>query len=226
MSEKNWDKVENLFAQARSEEAEVDLKNDIMNKIDREKYGPKAGAKKFRITRNSWNSAAFRTWFYVAAGVTVAALLITLYWADFGGTKEDRGKMKGTFFNSAQPGDYTNAETIMYQGWQVKASCRTRYSANTVELYLDLSSDDVIETTVGFNPDDFDFQVVVRQQVDDNTTISTATDHVTIISSHSNLIGIKLTNKNDRQHDIRFNITQRGNPLYENTITVNKTAAN
>ena len=80
----------------------------------------------------------------------------------------------------------------------------------------------MIESTIDFNPDDFDLLVVVNEVVDQQTKISTSLNQLFIQSTGINKIGIKLTNKNSRQHDISLTINRRGSQLYQNKVTINK----
>jgi hypothetical protein len=130
--------------------------------------------------------------------------------------------MKGTLSGSASPVEWTQCAVVNFQGWQVTAKIRTRYTGSLTELYLSLSSLDGIETTIGYDPMDFELLAVVPQKADANTAISTVAGQVRIQSQGDNEIGIKLTNRNNRRHDIALTISQRSNQLYQNTITINK----
>ena len=193
-----------------------------MKQINKEKYGSQSGPKEVRIIRNFWQRPTFRLAVAFAAGICLGLFIFSLFRADFKSTLFDYKEMKGTMTSSAAPADWTTCDVLNFQGWQVKAMIRPRYSESVVEIYLDLSSGDNIETTIDYNTDDFELMAVVPQQTDANTTFSTAINQVRILSAGDNKIGIKLTNKNKLMHDIALKINLRGNQLYQSTITINK----
>lgn len=212
--------VKNQLEKEQINAPEPNLAHEIMSRIDKEKYATQAV--QVKIVRNFWHQPGFRFAFTFAAGIFVGIFLFSLIKTDFRSTPGDTGLMKGTFFDSASPAEWTAGEILNFHGWQVKAACRNRYTGSVVELYLDLSSGDKTETTIEFTSVDFELMAVVQQQVDPNTTISTSADQIRIQSSGDNKIGIKLTNKNSLQHEIAFKITQRDNQLYQNTIKINQ----
>lgn len=218
---KQWKAVQDQIAASQNNPEVPDLKPEIMKRINREKYVRQTGGSEVRNVRNFWQQPAYRFAFTFAAGIFVGVFLFSLVKSDFKDGDNGSDKMKGTFSDAGSPSAWTNCEILSFQAWQVKTSCRTRYSSTLVEAYLDLSSDDMIETTIEFNNDDFELMAVVPQETDTNTTFSTAVDHVRVVSSGDNKIGIKLINRNDLQHDITLTINQRGNQLCQNKITIN-----
>ena len=220
--EKQCIAVHEQLAASQNSSVEPDLKSDIMNKIDKQKYAHQSDTPEVRIVRHFWQQPAFRFAFTLAAGIFIGVFLFSLVKADFKPTLFDNKEMKGTLSNSGAPADWITGDILNFRGWEVKATIRPRYSASVVEIYLDLSSGDVIETTLDYNSDDFDIMAVVPQQTDANTSFSTAVNQVRILSSGDNKIGIKLANKNNQQHEISIKINQRSNQLYQNTLIVNK----
>lgn len=200
---------------------EPDLKAEIMKQINKEKYAKEASGSGVKIVWNFWQKPAFRYAFTLAAGIFIGVFLFSLFKADFKPTLFEN-EMKGTLSGQGAATDWTTGDVLNFQGWQVKTALRTRYSESVVEIYLDLSSGDNIETTIDYSTDDFELMAVVPQQTDANTTFSTAVNQVRILSTGDNKIGIKLTNKNKARHDIVLKINQRGDPLYQNAITINK----
>ena len=200
---------------------EPDLKNAIMKQINMDKFAKKAVDSSVKIVTSFWQKPVFRYSFTLAAGIFLGVFLFSLYRADFKPALFDK-EMKGTLASQGAPADWTSGDILNFQGWQVKTALRTRYSSSVVELYLDNSSDEMIESTIDFNPDDFDLLVVVNEVVDQQTKISTSLNQLFIQSTGINKIGIKLTNKNSRQHDISLTINRRGSQLYQNKVTINK----
>ncbi len=220
--EKQWKTVQDQFFASKNHPTEPDLKAEIMKQINQEKYGSQSGPSDLRIVRNFWQRPAFRLAVAFAAGICLGLFIFSLFKADYKSTLFDYKEMKGTMTSAPAPADWTTSDVLNFQGWQVKAMIRPRYTESVVEIYLDLSSGDNIETTIDYNPDDFELMAVVPQITDANTTFSTATNQVRIISTGDNKIGVKLTNKNKIRHEIALKINQRGNQLYQNTITINK----
>ncbi len=220
--EKQWKAMQDQFAASQNTPVEPDIKPEIMKQINKQKYAPQTRSSEVRIVRNFWQQPAFRFAFTFAAGIFVGIFLFSLIKTDFKDSNAGSDKMKGTLYNAGSPANWTTGEILNFQGWQVKATFRPRFSESVVEIYLDLSSGDIMETTIDYNSGDFELMAVVPQQADAKTTFSTAEHQVRILSSGDNKIGIKLTNKNNLRHDIALKISQRGNQLYQNTVTINK----
>jgi hypothetical protein len=214
-------KVSGYFEAVRSGTSDPGLTPEILKRINREKYMAQKHAPQRSFVSGFWYRPVFRYAAVFAAGIFAGILILNIAGSDFQTAPTDTGRMKGTLLNTGSPQDWTTGEVTSYQSGQVKVTIRPRYSESVVEIYLDLSSVDNLETTLDYNSADFELMAVVPQQTDPNTTFSTSTDQIRILSSADNKIGIKLTNKNTLRHDIDLRISQRGNQVYQKKIIIN-----
>ncbi len=199
-----------------------DLKPDILKNINQAKYAKENEGVQVRVVRLFWHHPAVRFGLTFAAGIVAGVFLFSVWNADFKSSSSDNDLMKGTFSDTGTSEMWTNTDLLSVKGQDIKATCRTRYSGQMVELYLDLSSQDAIDTTIEFSAADFDPLIVVNQQVNSETTTATGADFVRIHSTGDNKLGIKLNNKNSLPHEMVFKISRRNNQEYENTIEINK----
>jgi hypothetical protein len=159
--------------------------------------------------------------FLFLAGMTGGMLLSSLLRSDLKSLPADTVHYLGTLIDQGNTGDWKSAGTLFMQEWQMKATCQARYNESLVELYLNLSSGDPMVTTIEFEPDDFEFKMVVSEKVASETTISTASGQVIIRSAGENRLAVRLANLNDRQHPVILRITQNDNQIYQNSISIN-----
>ncbi len=220
--EKQCKAIHDRLMTSKNNLSEPDLKLEIMKQVDQKKYAKPADGSNVKIVRSFWQKPAFIYGFTLVAGIFIGVFIFSLFKADFKPNLFNDNEMKGTLSGQSSPEDWTSGDILNFQGWQMKTALRTRYSKSLAELYLDNASDEMIESTIEYNPDDFELLVVVNEVLDQQSKISTSAGQVFIQSTGINKIGIKLSNKNKLQHDITLTINRSGSQVYQNRVTINK----
>jgi hypothetical protein len=216
------EKTEALLSEAKSAGKEPDLSPEIMRRIDPGKYRRHQNTPRVFVLNDFWRRPALRYSLVFVAGIFAGLLILSVVGTDFQNRPIDNNQLKGTMTDTEPVTVWTTGDVVSFQGWQMKNTFRSRYTASVAEVYLDLSSLDQIETTIDFDNSDFTLMAVVSERVDANTIVSSSANQVRVQSSGDNKIAVKLTNLNDLQHEIIIKISQRGNQLYQKAIIINK----
>ena len=219
---KEWEKVKVLMEQEPSTAIEIDLKNEILSKIDMETYAPKEQKAEIKVVRSIWTMPAFRFGFVFILGVFAGFIIFTFLKADFSKAKEASPEMKGTLYNSSSFDEMKTADVLQYDSPLAKAICNVRYSTRIVEIRVDLSSLYPVRSTLEFDFNSFEVLNIQNVSVNDQTTAMAASNFVQINNVGDNKFIIQLYNKNKLPHYIDFKIYQNDSPIYQNSVQVNK----
>jgi len=219
---KEREKVKTMMEQETSCSIEIDLKNEILKKINMETYAPKEPKAEIKVVRSFWTMPAFRFGFVFILGIFAGFVLFTVLKADFSGAKKASPEMKGTLFNSNSFDEMKTADVLQYESPLAKAICNVRYSTRIVEIRVDLSSLYPVRSTLEFDFNNFEVLNIQNVSVNDQTTAMAASNFIQINNVGDNKFIIQLYNKNKLPHYIDFKIYQNDSPVYQNSVQVNK----
>jgi hypothetical protein len=207
---------------ARAEQVDIDLKPEILKRINMETYKQPPKKDGIVIVRSFWSRPAVRIGFTFVLGIFTGFMIFSFMQAGFRGSDAPESEMKGTMYN---PGSFENmktADVLQYESSVAKALCNVRYSDQIVELRVELSSTSPVKSTIGFDYSSFRVVNVQNVSVNDQSTAMAGSNMVQINSVGDNSFIIQLYNKNKLPHNIDFTIYQNDSPVYQNSVQVNK----
>jgi len=200
----------------------IDLKHEILSKINMEKYTVQEKRPEIRIVRSFWHRPLVRFAFVFVAGIFCGFLLFALLTPDVTKTASSTSEMKGTLYDSRSYDDMKVADNLQFESPLAKAIFAVRYSSKVVEARIDLSSLYPIRSTIEFDFNDFVVLNVQNVSVNAQSSANAAANFVQINNTGDNKFIVQLYNKNSLSHDIGFKIYQNDMPIYQNVVTVNK----
>lgn len=200
----------------------IDVKKEVLNRINMEKYIPKSKDQEIRVVRSFWSRPVVKFGFAFVMGVFAGLLLFTFFKVDFSGRDVIDKEVKGTFYDSRSFGNMKTAGILQFDSPLAKAVCNVRYSTKVVEIRLDLSSLYPVRATLEFDYNNFEVLNAQNVSVNDQTTAIAASNYIQINNTGDNKFIFQLYNKNSLPHDISFKILQNDAPIYQNSVQVNK----
>ena len=160
--------------------------------------------------------------FIFITGVFIGFLIFSFLKTDLSLSSKTKEAVKGTFAGSNTFENMKVADNLLYEGSLAKAVCNVRYTADIVEIDLNLSSSQAVNTILEFDNKNFTVLNIRNVNVNKQSTLFTAVNYVHINNTGDNKYIIQLSNSNKLSNDIAFKIMQDGQPLYQNKITINK----
>lgn len=201
---------------------DIDLKQEILKRINMEAYTPKEKKQEIKVIRSFWTRPAVRFSFVFIFGIFVGMLLLTLLKVDLTGSRVTQSEVKGTFYDSRSFNEMKPADVLQYESPLAKAICNVRYSTKVVEIRLDLSSLYPVKATIQFDFNNFEVLNAQNVSVNDQTTAIAAANYIQINNTGDNKFIFQLYNKNSLPHFLDFKILQNDMPIYQNSVQVNK----
>jgi hypothetical protein len=217
-----WAEVERQFERERIAAVEVDLKKEILNRINMESYKQPPKKEEIRVVQSFWSRSFVKLGFTFAMGAFVGFLIFSLLNVDLIGTDNAAPEMKGTLYDTRSFDNMKTADVLQYESPLAKAVCNVRYSSKVVELRIDLSSLYPVKSTLEFDFNNFEVLNLQNVQVNDQSTAMAAANFVQINNVGDNKFIVQLYNKNSLPHQIDFKIYQNDAPIYQNSVQVNK----
>ena len=221
-SSKEWNLIRMKMEQERLNFTDIDLKNDILKKINMEMYKQPPGKDEIVIVRSFWSQPAFKFGLTFVLGVFAGFMIFSFLKVDFKGSGSSTDELKGTFFDSRSFDNMKTADVLQYESAFAKAVCNVRYSAKIVEMRIDLSSTNPVKTTIEFDYSDFAVLNLQSVSVNQQSSAMASANSIQIYNVGDNRFVIQLYNKNNLPHNISFKILQNDSPIYQNSIQVNK----
>jgi len=200
----------------------IDLKKEILNRINMEKYAVQEKRPEIKVVRSFWQIPMVRFAFVFVAGVFFGFLMFTFITPEVSREGNATSEMKGTLYDSRSYDNMKVADNLQYESPLAKAVFAVRYSSRVVEARIDLSSLYPIKSTIEFDFNDFVVLNVQNVSVNDQSSASAAANFVQINNTGDNKFIVQLYNKNSLSHQIAFKIYQNDMPIYQNAVTVNK----
>ncbi|MDD4603715.1 MAG: hypothetical protein PHF97_07905 [Bacteroidales bacterium] len=217
-----WEKIERQFELERSASLDVDLKNEILNKINMNAYHQSEKKPEIIVVRSLWKRPVVKFGFVFLLGVFTGLFLFSFFQPNLKSEKNAVSEMKGTLYDSRTFDNMKTADVLQFENPLVKSICNVRYSSKLVEIRIDLSSLYPVKSTLEFDYNNFEVLNIQNVTVNDQSTALAAANFVQINNVGDNKFIIQLYNKNSLPHQISFKIYQNDNPIYQNSVQVNK----
>jgi len=219
---KEWELIKTQMNKEQTAFVDIDLKQEILKRINMETYKQPPKEAGFLIVRSFWSRPAVRFGFSFVLGVLVGMVIFSFLKVDFKGTGASTKEMKGTLYDSRSFDNMKMADVLQYEGPLGKAVFNVRYSTKTVEIRVDISSLSLVRSTIEFDYNNFNVLNVQNVSVNDQSSAMTGADLIQINNVGDNKFIIQLYNKNSLSHNIDFKIYQNDSPIYQNSVQVNK----
>jgi len=216
----NWNLIEQQFEKEKECQQEVDLKQQILSRINMDTY--KKESVKPLVRQGIWQRPVVKFGFAFVLGIFIGFLLFSFLKDGFSAGEDKTKEMKGTLYDSRSYDNMTIADNLIYDNPLAKAICAVRYSTKIVEIRLDLSSLYPVKATLQFDFNNFEVLNVQNVLVNDQSTSMAAANYIQINNVGDNKFIIQLYNKNSLQNNIDFKIFQNDMPIYQNSVAVNK----
>lgn len=200
--------------------AGVDLKQDILKKINMETYTSHDRGRVI-LAKNIWSGPVVRYGLAFVLGVFTGFLVFTFLKPELTKKAGTEG-MQGTFLNSGGFDDMKNADVLQFTSPGASVNCQVRYSTRIVEMRLELSSLEQVRATFEFNFNALQVLNVNNISVNERTTSTATGNFIQISNIGNNKFIIQLANKHSLPQDIDFKLYQGDIPIYQNAVQVNK----
>ena len=214
--------METELGNSKKNAPETDLKSGIMGRIEREKYVNAARQPVRPYTRSIWQAPVFRTSFIFACGLFAGILVFAIFRVDFAGLNTGSLGLQGTMGSSSAFEDMKVADLISYESPEATSVCNVRYSANMIEIHLELKSETEVKSMLDFNSEHFSLINVQNEKVNEKCSALSSSNYVYINNTGENKYIIRLYNKTTHPHDISYKLLKDGQQIYQNKITINK----
>jgi hypothetical protein len=214
--------IKKHFHHWQKDQVEIDLKPEILKKINMETYKQPPKKDGISIVRSFWTQPVFRFGFTFVLGVFAGFLIFSVARVNFYGADGPADEMKGTFYDSRSFDSMKTADILQFDCPQAKAICNVRYSTKIVEVRVDISSSGPVKSTIEFDYNDLALLNVQNVSVNDQSTAMAGGNFIQINNVGDNKFIFQLLNKNSLPHDITFKIYQNDSPIYQNAVQVNK----
>lgn len=221
-SEPDWQIIERQFEIEREWMTELDLKQNILNKIDMELYKKESEKPGLLVRQSFWQKSGWKLGFSFVLGIFAGFLLFSFLKPGISEGENKTKQMKGTLYDSRSYDNMTLADNLIYDSPLAKAICAVKYSSKLVEIRLDMSSLYPVKATLQFDFNNFEVLNVQNIVVNDQTTSMAASNYIQINNVGDNKFIIQLYNKNSLQNNIDFKIFQNDMPIFQNSVAVNK----
>ena len=206
----------------KGDQVEIDLKEEILKKINMESYKHPPVKEKPLFVQSFWSRPVTRYGFAFLAGVFTGFMIFTLIKADFKGSRTATDETKGVVYDSRSFENMKTADIIRYESSLAKAVCDFRYSPKVVELRLDISLTELVKAIINFNYSSFEVLNIVNVSMNEQTTAMAGSNVIHIDNIGDNKFIIRLANKTSLPNNIDFKIFQNDFPVYQNSVLVNK----
>lgn len=217
---RDWEKISHTMEQTRVQTPDVELRQEILNRLPME---PQLSKRPEPLIRTSfWNKPAFRYSIVLVAGVFLGFIAFSFLMPGTTNTKAPAFQMKGAMYDSRSFDQMSTADNLIFENAMVKASFDVRYSSSIVEARITLSSLYPVQGVITFDYNSLQAMNVVNVSVNDQSSISASPNYVQINNSGNNQYIVQLLNKNNLPHQINIKIIQNDIPIYQNAVTVNK----
>jgi hypothetical protein len=219
---KEWELIKIQMNKEQKAFVDIDLKQEILKRINMETYKQPPKTAGFLIVRSFWSRPAVRLGFSFVLGVFVGIIIFSFLKVDFKKANAPTKDMKGTFYDSRSFDNMKVADVLQYEDPLTKAVCNVRYSTKIVEIRVDISSLNLVKSIIEFDYNDFKVLNVQNVSVNDQSSAVVAANLIQINNIGDNKFIIQLYNKNSLSHNIDFKIYQNDLSVYHNSVQVNK----
>ncbi len=219
---RDWAKIGEKFREEKENFREVDLKQQILNKINMEKYVPSEKISFSEKMQQVFFSPRFKIGFAFVLGIFLGIFAFSILNQGVTGKKLKQQDVSGTMWDSRSYDDMVTADNILYESPMAKATFNVKYSTRLVEAHINISSLYPVKLAINFDPNAFMTFNVQNTNVNAQTTAMSSYNYVEINNVGDNQFVVLLYNKNNLSNKINFTIYQNEIPLYTNSVTINK----
>ena len=219
---KEWESIKLQMEQEQAKNIDIDLKQEILKRINMETYKQPPKKAEITIVRSFWSRPSVRFGFTFVLGVFAGFLIFSFLKADLKEPNVPTAEMKGTMYDSRSFDNMKTADVLQYESPLAKAVCNVRYSTKIVELRVELSSLYPVKSSIEFDYNNFTVLNVQNVSVNDQSSAMAAGNFIQINNVGDNKFIFQLYNKNSLPHNIDFKIYQNDSPIYQNSVQVNK----
>jgi hypothetical protein len=214
--------IELQMNESRNDLPDIDVKQEILNRINMETYKQPPSKETILVVRSFWSRPVVRFGFAFVLGMFAGFLMFSFLKADLTSAGSGTEELKGTMYNPSSFDNMKTADVLLYESPLAKAICNVRYSSQIVEVRVDLNSLYPVKSTLEFDYNNFRVLNVQNLSVNDQSTAMAASNFIQINNVGDNKYVIQLLNKNSLPHNIDFKIYQNDSPIYQNSVQVNK----
>lgn len=175
-----------------------------------------------RVVPGFWRKPAIRLGFAFTIGIFAGFMIFSFMMVDSGDSSPSADDLKGTIYNSRSSDNMKTGDVIQYTSPEVTVMCNVRYSTKIIEMKVELSSKDLVKSTITFDYNNFAVLNVQNISVNDQSSAITAGNFVQLNNTGDNVFIIQLSNKNSLPNNLDFKIYQNDSPIYQNSVQVNK----
>jgi len=218
----NIQRMENSLISGGKNPEVIDLKGDILKQINMDKYNATQNEPIVRLKTSFWARPAVRFSFPFALGIITGILLLVLLQTDFNQNPGSESGMAGTLYDSRSFDNMKTAGILDFDSPVVKTMCHVKYSTKLVEMRIELSSLDAVTARIEFDPGSVGILNVINVNVNEQTSVYSASSYIRIDNVGDNNFIIQLANKTSLTNEIDLKIFQNEFPVYQNAVQINQ----
>ena len=219
---RDWKNIDERFGEGKDLLPAIDLKQQILNKIDMEKYVPSENVSFSEKMQRLFFSPRFKIGFAFVLGIFLGVFVFSLFKQGMNEKQVKQQDVSGTIWDSRTYDQMVTADNLLFESPMAKATFNVKYSTKLVEAHINISSLYPVKVAINFDPDAFMTFNVQNTNVNDQTTAMSSSNYIEINNVGDNQFVVLLYNKNSLPHSLNFTIYQNELPLYRNSVTINK----
>ncbi len=201
---------------------EVDVKQQILNKIKMENFIPTEKLSISERMSRIFFSPRFKIGFAFVLGIFLGIFVISLLGQAKSGKKLKQQDIAGTMWDTRSYDEMKTADNILYESPMAKATFNVKYSSKVVEMHIDLYSLYPVKLAINFDPNAFMTFNVQNMNMNAQTSAMSSYNYIQINNVGQNQFVVLLYNKNSLPNKVNFSIFQNEIPLYANSVVINK----
>lgn len=219
---RDWKEINEVAREEKKNFFEIDLKQQILNKISMEKQVSTEKRPFSEQLQRMFFSPRFKIGFAFVLGIFLGILTFSVLNQGISGKKLKQQDIAGTMWDTRSYDEMKTADNLLYESPMAKAAFHVKYSTRVVEMHIDLNSLYPVKLAVNFDPNAFMTFNVQNMNVNVETTAVSSYSYVEINNVGTNQFVVLLYNKNNLPNRINFTIYQNEIALYTNAVTINK----
>lgn len=187
-----------------------------------EKYETPQHEPVVRLKTSFWTQPAVRFAYTYALGILTGLIIYLVYQGEVTTTDTPESGMAGTMYDSRSFDNMKSAGIMQFESPEVSTMCHVKYSTKLVEIRLELSSQDAVSARLEFDQRSVGILNVLNVNVNEQTSVFSASSYIRIDNVGDNNFIIQLANKTSLQNKIDLKIFQNEFPVYHNAVQINQ----
>jgi hypothetical protein len=172
--------------------------------------------------RGAFYSVKVKIGFAFILGVIAGFVLFALLKVNISGAGVSKDDVKGTMWDSRTFDQMAVADKFAFNNGIVNATFDVRYSTKIVEMHIQVASQNMMQTVIDFDSQNFQVYAVQNMNPNDQSSTVSGVSNVVLNNIGSNYYVILLYNKNSLSHVVNYTLLQDENRMYQYSVTVNK----